>query len=79
MAVLEEMDCKHPEILKIIRIKDRLDKKDNDVLINLYFMDKVECEMQLSIKGLYNKGEKDFSNFNHFIYEIIRSELGPLS
>lgn len=56
-----------------MRIKNRLDNKDNDVLINVYFMDKIECEIQLSIKGLHNKAEKDYSNFNHFIYELIRS------
>lgn len=41
LSVLEELDCKHPEIFKIVRIKNRLDSKDNDVLINIYFMDKV--------------------------------------
>jgi hypothetical protein len=28
---------------KIVRIKNRLDEKDNDLLINFFFMKKVQC------------------------------------
>lgn len=78
LGVLEEVDCKHPNILRIVRIKNRLEKKDNDVLINLYFMDRIECELQLSIKTHHSR-HQDHSAFNHFLYEVIRSQLGPLS
>jgi hypothetical protein len=79
LGVLEEVDCKHPSILRIVRIKNRLEKKDNDVLINLYFMDRIECELQLSIRSPNQHHHQDHSAFNHFLYEVIRSKLGPLS
>lgn len=78
LGVLEEVDCRHPNIIRIVRIKNRLEKKDNDVLINLYFMDRIECELQLSIRSPHHP-KHDHSAFNHFLYEVIRSKLGPLS
>ena len=41
--ILEEFHMKNPEIIKIVRIKNRLELKDNDILINLFWMNKVEC------------------------------------
>lgn len=43
---IEELDN---SFLKVIKIKNRLDEKDNDILINLFFKDQVICELQLSI------------------------------
>jgi hypothetical protein len=37
--------------LRIIRIKNRLDHKDNDILVNLFFCDKMQVEIQLSVKS----------------------------
>jgi len=51
LLVLDELHSKAPDFLKIVRIKNRLEQQNNDVLINLFFMNKVECELQLSITG----------------------------
>ena len=34
--------------MKCIRIKNRLDQKDNDILLNVFFANKIICEIQLS-------------------------------
>jgi hypothetical protein len=40
--------------LQIVRIKNRLDAKDNDILINFFFMNRIQCELQLSIFSKVN-------------------------
>lgn len=47
---LIEVSEKKPELFKIMRIKNRLDQKENDILINFFFNNKIQCELQLSIK-----------------------------
>jgi len=41
-----------PQFLKIVRIKNRLDQKDSDILINMFFMNKIQCELQISLDNL---------------------------
>lgn len=40
---LIEVSEQRPEVLKIVRIKNRLDHKENDILLNMFFMNKVQC------------------------------------
>ena len=69
-------------MMKCIRIKNRLDQKDNDILLNIFFANKIICEIQLSfdraidLEGAQKK--KYYTSFNHFLYEIRRSLLGPI-
>lgn len=70
---------KNSKILKIIRIKNRLQQQSNDLLINLFFANKVECQLQLSVDNHYHNLDKSVSSFNHYVYQIIRAELGPIS
>lgn len=54
--------------MKIVRIKNRLEKGTKDILINLLYRDKLLIEMQL---GVATNGSKfiDFSNkYNHVLY-----------
>ncbi len=42
---LKHLNSQESEIypFQIVRIKNRLDEKDNDLLINFFFMKKVQC------------------------------------
>ena len=82
LKILKAVDSLHlicPNILKISRIKNRLETENNDILINFFFGNKAECELQLSVLSLEKKQEQNNSKFSHLIYEIVRAELGPLS
>ena len=59
----EEMKGK----FKLVRIKNKLDGSANNVMINYLFMDKVVCELQLSIQEAKGK-EKNYHTFSHFVY-----------
>lgn len=68
-------------MLKLIRVKSRLDQKDNDILINLFFMGRIQCEMQLSINEVEEsdtRKSKYYSAYNHLLYELKRSLFGPI-
>jgi hypothetical protein len=52
---------------KLVRIKNKLSQKDNNILINYLFMGKVQCELQLSIQDL-DKKDKNYYAFSHFLY-----------
>lgn len=45
-----EVSEQRPDVLKIVRIKNRLDHKENDIMLNLFFMNKIQCELQLSFE-----------------------------
>lgn len=66
--------------MKIVRIKNRLNKGTNDILINVKFNNMIICEIQLEV---INKSKSKFiqcSNaFSHYIYEMKRSIFGPIS
>jgi DNA polymerase elongation subunit (family B) len=73
---MEELDSSY---LRIVKIKNRMFQKDNDILINLFFRNRVICELQLSVHKEENKKERLYSDFNHFIYELKRSEFGIIA
>lgn len=43
---------KMEKYFKLVRIKNKLESKDNNILINYMFMGRVQCELQLSIQEL---------------------------
>lgn len=61
-----------------MRVKNRLNGPNKDILINIFYMQKIMVEIQLAIKE-----ESPFlicsDKFSHFIYELTRSSLGPLA
>ena len=61
-----------------MRIKNKLNMRDNNVLINYLFMGKVQCELQLSIQESKGK-EKNYYTFAHFVYELTRGKFGTLA
>lgn len=67
---------------KLIRVKDRLNLGTRDVNCNIRFRKNgLISEMQLSVASNNNietKQEK-LDSYNHFLYELKRSKLGPLS
>jgi hypothetical protein len=48
---MENFSKENPSIVKIIRVKNRLESKDNDILMNILFMNKIQCEFQLSLSS----------------------------
>ena len=79
LNLLYTIEQKNSKFLKIIKIKNRMFQKDNDILINLFFKSKVICELQLSIFKQQKKKERLYGDFNHFIYELKRSNFGIIS
>lgn len=63
---------------KLVRVKNKLDQKDNNILINYMFLGKVQCELQLSIQDMKSK-EKNYYNFSHFVYELTRGKFGAIT
>ena len=63
---------------KLVRIKNKLNMKDNNVLINYMFMGKVQCELQLSVQKMNDK-DKHYYEFNHFLYQLKRGKFGALT
>ena len=58
----------NPEVMKIIRIKNRLNDNNRDILINFKLYDKLIAEVQLAIGSEINKEVELANNFSHFIY-----------
>lgn len=62
----------------MVRLKNKLNQKDNNVLINYMFLGRVQCELQLSVQQTKGKA-KDYYNFNHFLYQLIRGKFGAIT
>ena len=66
--------------MKIVRVKNRLRRETNDILINVKFNNILLCEIQLQV---INKSASKFAKcsnlFCHYIYEMKRSIFGPIS
>ena len=69
----------HPEKFKIVRIKNRLNLGTRDILINAKFEDEILCEIQLAINAETNPFLYCSDKFNHYLYELKRAPLGPIS
>jgi hypothetical protein len=57
LYILEETsgkDSKAP-FFELVRIKNKLDSRDNNILINYLFMGKVQCELQMSVQKMTDK------------------------
>jgi len=62
----------------LVRIKNKLDSKDNNILINYLFMGKIQCELQMSVQKMAGK-ELNYYSFAHFMYELTRGKFGVLA
>jgi hypothetical protein len=66
--------------LQIVRIKNRIMTGNQDFLVNVKMKDcGVICEVQVGFKTKENEKAKFLDHFNHFLYELARSEYGPLA
>ena len=63
---------------KLVRVKNKLNQKDNNVLVNYLLFNKVQCELQISIQNMKGK-EKNYYNYCHFLYELTRGKFGVLT
>lgn len=41
-------------------------------------MNKILCEIQLAVTDDFEEKQKMYDAFNHYLYELKRSELGPI-
>jgi hypothetical protein len=46
LNIIDVFSKANPSIMKIIRVKNRLESKDNDILMNLLFMNKIQCKTE---------------------------------
>ena len=83
--LIERQTNINPRMMKLIKVKDRLNTPNKDISLNFMFMDKVVCELQL-VTGVVGPKEKDkktkssfYNNFNHLLYELERAEFGPIA
>lgn len=65
-------------LLKIVRIKDRLNLGTRDVLLNVIYDKVMLCEIQLGVADEIDSKQQVYDSFNHFLYELKRSNLGVL-
>lgn len=63
---------------RLVRIKNKLDQPANNIIINYLFMNKIQCELQLSIQEDNHKA-KNTRLMSHFVYELTRGAFGPIS
>ena len=75
---LQRMTVQEPKTLRIIKVKNKLKKVTKDILINLIFHDKIIVEVQLAVKSNRTKFIENSDKFNHFIYELERSNFGAV-
>jgi len=64
--------------MKLVRLKNKLNTKDSNILINYVFMGQIQCELQISVQKMEQK-QQNYNDFNHFLYELIRGNFGVLS
>ena len=76
---LERIDHFHPEVLRIVRVKNRLHRGTKDILVNLVYRDTMLIEMQIAINSSKSNFIDCSDKFNHYIYELQRSKFGPLA
>ena len=72
------MNYYEPETIKIIRVKNKLEKITKDILINILYKKTIVIEIQLAIKSDKSKFIQHSKVFNHFLYELERSDFGPI-
>jgi hypothetical protein len=64
---------------RIVRIKDRLHLGTRDIMINARINKGLTCEIQLAVTSTSDKKQELLDQYNHFLYELKRSKLGPIT
>jgi len=72
------MDNEHKQLVKLMKIKNKLNTKDSNILITYIFMGQIQCELQMSVQRMEHK-QQNYNDYNHFLYELIRGKFGVLS
>ena len=60
----------NPEILRIARVKNRLNTGNRDIFVNVMYRNKLMVEMQLNLTSKSNKFIEYSGKFSHYIYEL---------
>lgn len=78
LGIIKKIGDERQDLFKIVRIKDRLEMNTRDILINILFMNKILCQIQLAVNDEVEEKQKMFDSFGHYLYELERSDLGPV-
>ena len=81
IALYKELERRHRQPnsgIKIIRVKNRLNSGNKDILMNLLYKGEMIVEIQLAIKSDKSKFIECSYNFNHYLYELKRAQFGPI-
>jgi hypothetical protein len=80
LYILDETDNQENQkpLFELVRIKNKLDSRDNNILVNYLFMGRVQCELQMSMQQIRGK-ELNYYRFAHFLYEMSRGKFGVLA
>ena len=58
----------NPKLLKVVRVKNRLEGGNRDILMNFMYKKQLLVEIQLAIKSDKSKFASCSNKFNHFLY-----------
>lgn len=62
----------------MVRVKNRLDTHNRDILVNFLYGDVLVAEAQIAVvSGFYNESDSRKYQMKHYIYEYERSIFGP--
>lgn len=67
---LKQLSLQFPDRMKIIRVKNRLTKSTNDILVNVKFNNLITAEVQLAVKTNASHFITCSNNFCHYLYEL---------
>ena len=65
---LERVSHFHPDMLRIVRVKNRLRRGTKDILVNLVYRNTLLVEMQIAVNSSKSNFIDCSDKFNHFIY-----------
>lgn len=60
-------------------MKDRLNQGTRDIMINAQYGGGLVWEIQLAVTSNVDKKQDMLDKYNHFLYELKRAKLGPIS
>ena len=62
-----------------MKVKDRLNKDTKDINIHMLYKKKILVEVQLAIRQDSSKFISSSNKIQHFLYELLRAQFGPIN
>ena len=76
---IERIHHYYPEVLRIVKIKNKLETETRNILMILMYRNRIIVELQLGINSDKSNFIRCSDYFNHMIYEFKRSLFGLLT